>query len=72
MIREGILYPQINSLLSRVRHTNLLMIADRGGRLSPMLSASGKKRTVTWQTSSVRKFTSGRRVQVRAGVQVEV
>jgi D-ribose pyranose/furanose isomerase RbsD len=48
MIRKGILYPQINSLLSRVRHTNLLMIADHGGRLSPMPAASGKKRTVNW------------------------
>ena len=30
MIRTGILNPQINSLLSRVRHTNTLVIADRG------------------------------------------
>jgi D-ribose pyranase len=30
MIIQGILNPQINSLLSRVRHTNLLVIADRG------------------------------------------
>lgn len=30
MIRTGILNPQINSLLARVRHTNLLVIADRG------------------------------------------
>ncbi len=30
MIREGILNPHINSLLCRVRHTNLLVIADRG------------------------------------------
>jgi len=30
MIIEGILNPQINSLLSRVRHTNSLVIADRG------------------------------------------
>ena len=30
MIIIGILNPQINSLISRVRHTNTLVIADRG------------------------------------------
>jgi len=30
MIKAGILNPAINSLLSRVRHTNTLVIADRG------------------------------------------
>jgi D-ribose pyranase len=30
MIKTGILNPQINSLVSRVRHTNTLVIADRG------------------------------------------
>lgn len=30
MLRKGILNPQVNSLLSRVRHTNTLVIADRG------------------------------------------
>jgi len=30
MLMKGILNPQLNSLLSRVRHTNLLVIADRG------------------------------------------
>ena len=30
MIKNGILKPQINSLISRVRHTNTLVIADRG------------------------------------------
>ena len=30
MIRDGILNPHINSLISRVRHTNTLVIADRG------------------------------------------
>jgi D-ribose pyranase len=30
MLKTGILNPRINSLLSRVRHTNLLVIADRG------------------------------------------
>jgi len=30
MLRTGILNPQINSLLARVRHTNTLVIADRG------------------------------------------
>lgn len=30
MLRTGILNPQLNALLSRIRHTNLLVIADRG------------------------------------------
>jgi len=30
MLKKGILNPHINSLLSRVRHNNLLVIADRG------------------------------------------
>src|SRR3984885_16092841 len=30
MIKTGILNPAINSLLSRIRHTNTLVIADRG------------------------------------------
>jgi D-ribose pyranase len=30
MLKTGILNPQINSLLSRVRHTNTVVIADRG------------------------------------------
>jgi D-ribose pyranase len=30
VLKTGILNPSINSLLSRVRHTNLLVIADRG------------------------------------------
>ena len=30
MLRTGILNPQLNSLLARVRHTNTLVIADRG------------------------------------------
>ncbi len=30
MLKTGILNPQINSLLSQVRHTNTLIIADRG------------------------------------------
>ena len=30
MLRTGILNPHLNSLLSRVRHTNTLVIADRG------------------------------------------
>lgn len=30
MLKSGVLNPQINSLLSRVRHTNTLVIADRG------------------------------------------
>jgi D-ribose pyranase len=30
MLRTGILNPQLNALLARVRHTNTLVIADRG------------------------------------------
>jgi D-ribose pyranase len=30
MLRTGILNPQVNSLLSRIRHTNTLLITDRG------------------------------------------
>jgi len=30
MLKTGILNPAINSLLSRVRHTNTLVVADRG------------------------------------------
>ncbi|MGB8354006.1 MAG: RbsD/FucU family protein [Chthoniobacteraceae bacterium] len=30
MLKSGILNPRINELLSRVRHTNTLVIADRG------------------------------------------
>jgi D-ribose pyranase len=30
MLKSGILNPQINFLVSRVRHTNTLIIADRG------------------------------------------
>jgi len=37
MIKTGILNPQINSLLSRVRHTNTVVIADRGFPFWPMI-----------------------------------
>ncbi len=37
MLRSGILNPQLNSLLSRIRHTNLLVIADRGFPYWPMV-----------------------------------
>lgn len=37
MLKSGILNPQINSLLSRVRHTNTLVIADRGFPFWPMI-----------------------------------
>jgi D-ribose pyranase len=36
MLKTGILNPQINSLLSRIRHTNTLVIADRGFPYWPM------------------------------------
>jgi D-ribose pyranase len=37
MLIHGILNPQINSLMARVRHTNLLVIADRGFPFWPMI-----------------------------------
>lgn len=37
MLKTGILNPQINALLARVRHTNLLVIADRGFPFWPMI-----------------------------------
>lgn len=37
MLKSGILHPQINSLLSRVRHTNSLVIADRGFPFWPQI-----------------------------------
>ena len=37
MIKIGILNPQINSLLCRVRHTNTLVIADRGFPFWPQI-----------------------------------
>src|SRR5271157_4856254 len=37
MLIHGILNPQINYLLARVRHTNMLVIADRGFPFWPMI-----------------------------------
>jgi D-ribose pyranase len=37
MLKSGILNPYINSLLARVRHTNTLVIADRGFPFWPQL-----------------------------------
>ena len=37
MLKTAILNPQINALLSRVRHTNTLVIADRGFPFWPMI-----------------------------------
>lgn len=37
MIKTGLLNPQINSLLSRVRHTKTVVIADRGFPFWPMI-----------------------------------
>jgi D-ribose pyranase len=37
MLKTGILNPNINSLLSRVRHTNTLVIADRGFPFWPQI-----------------------------------
>jgi D-ribose pyranase len=37
MIKNGILNPDINHLLSRIRHTNMLVISDRGFPYWPMI-----------------------------------
>ena len=37
MLKTGILNPAINELISRVRHTNTLVIADRGFPYWPMI-----------------------------------
>jgi D-ribose pyranase len=37
MLKTGILNPALNSLLSRVRHTNTLVIADRGFPFWPQI-----------------------------------
>ena len=37
MLKTGILNPRLNDLLSRVRHTNTLVIADRGFPFWPQL-----------------------------------
>ena len=37
MLKTGILNPHINSLLSRVRHTNTLVISDRGFPFWPQI-----------------------------------
>jgi D-ribose pyranase len=37
MLKTGILNPEINSLISRVRHTNTLVIADRGFPFWPQI-----------------------------------
>ena len=37
MLKSGILNPAILSLLARIRHTNLLVIADRGFPYWPMI-----------------------------------
>ncbi len=37
MLKSGILNPQLLTLLARVRHTNMLVIADRGFPYWPMI-----------------------------------
>jgi D-ribose pyranase len=39
MLKTGILNPHINFLLSRIRHTNTLVIADRGFPFWPQIEA---------------------------------
>lgn len=37
MLKTGILNPQVNHLISRIRHTNTLVIADRGFPFWPQI-----------------------------------
>ena len=37
MLKTGILNPELNHLLARIRHTNLLVISDRGFPYWPMI-----------------------------------
>jgi D-ribose pyranase len=37
MLKTGILNPHVNSLLNRIRHTNMLVISDRGFPFWPMI-----------------------------------
>jgi D-ribose pyranase len=37
MLKTGILNPHVNSLLSRIRHTNTLVLADRGFPFWPQI-----------------------------------
>lgn len=37
MLKNGILNPEINSLVSRIRHTNMLVISDRGFPFFPTI-----------------------------------
>jgi D-ribose pyranase len=37
MLKSGILNPQVNHLLSRIRHTNTLVISDRGFPFWPQI-----------------------------------
>ena len=46
MLKTGILNPQINSLLSRVRHTNTVIIADRGFPFWPTVETAFFKRAL--------------------------
>src|ERR1039458_6606305 len=45
MLKTGILNPAINSLISRVRHTNTLVIADRGFPFWPPIETIDRKST---------------------------
>ena len=66
MLRTGILNPAINSLLSRVRHTNTLVIADRGFPFWPQIetvdiSLVDDVPTVLQVLAAIRaNFTAGR------------
>ena len=40
MLNTGVLNPHVNSLSSRVRHTNTVVITDRGFRFWPMIETA--------------------------------
>ncbi len=66
MLKTGILNPAINSLLSRVRHTNTLVIADRGFPFWPQIETvdislvDGIPRVLDVLAAIRANFTAGR------------
>jgi D-ribose pyranase len=66
MLITGILNPAINSLLSRVRHTNTLVIADRGFPYWPQIETvdislvDGIPRVLDVLAAIRRNFTAGK------------
>ena len=44
MIKTGILNPHLLALIARIRHTNTLVIADRGFPFWPMIETVARQR----------------------------